>query len=198
MQVLKFKRKPPAPPRRGKVFRSLADELNGVPGMPPERLNTDFRKEWDKLEEALVWVFNRTDLREFDAKVAALKEEALQYDIHIKDLQSYYYEDRYHEKLKDVEEAAAFEAAQAIRRQYALELNARALREEREREMAAAAARLAQVREAPTTPGTARPSGGRKRGRPLGSKQDTEKKPLSTNPKAVLMRKLREKRKLGL
>ena len=75
--------------------------------------------------------------------------------------------------MKDVEEA---DAAKMI--QYDRELNARAHREEREREMAAAAARLAQVREAPTTPGTARPSGGRKRGRPLGSKQDTEKKPL--------------------
>ena len=45
MQVLKFKRKPLAPRKRGKVFRSLVDELNGVPEMPPEKLNTDFQKQ---------------------------------------------------------------------------------------------------------------------------------------------------------
>ena len=52
MQVIR--RKPPAPRKRGKkVFRSLVDELNAVPEMPPEKLNTDFQEEWNKLEDAL-------------------------------------------------------------------------------------------------------------------------------------------------
>ena len=63
MQVIR--RKPPAAPRKcgKKVYRSLGDELKTVSELPPEKLRDSFQKDWNELEEALVWVTNHTELR---------------------------------------------------------------------------------------------------------------------------------------